>query len=99
MAKSQGDLIYEIHQQIGVVASVIKRHDKTLYGNGRPGLCEVVSDLTRTVAELKVELDSHKDASEKSEDDKEKISTRLLAYASLAGMVVLIIFEAIEKFG
>ena len=33
-------LIRETHEAVTVLVSTVKRHDKTLYGNGQPGLCK-----------------------------------------------------------
>lgn len=38
-------MIVEIHAVVHSLKDVIDRHDKTLYGNGQPGLCKRLNDL------------------------------------------------------
>jgi len=38
-------MLIEIHSAVHKNTGLIQRHDKTLYGNGRPGLCTAVEKL------------------------------------------------------
>jgi hypothetical protein len=38
-------LIRETHEAVTVLVATVKRHDKTLYGNGQPGLCKDFTEV------------------------------------------------------
>lgn len=42
--------IFDTHAIVKTIAEQVKRHDKTLYGNGQPGLCKRLQVMETTLS-------------------------------------------------
>jgi len=45
-------LIRETHERVGIIAEAVGRHERSLYGNGKPGLCKDVAAMETDMREL-----------------------------------------------
>jgi len=45
-------LIRETHTNVGIIAEAVGRHERSLYGNGKPGLCKDVAAIETDMREL-----------------------------------------------
>lgn len=39
------ELLLEIHSAVHSISGIVDRHDKTLYGNGQPGVCSRLKEV------------------------------------------------------
>lgn len=49
-AQKRDELLLEMHSSLSTVIDNSERHDKALFGNGKPGLCEEFTELKTKVS-------------------------------------------------